>query len=200
MKRSGWKILGSLTLVLLTGCGKDEGYAPGSASVAGGTVAPPCTTCRIFVTASAYDGNLGGPAGADAKCMVDANKPVGGSAYKALVMASGVRSLTLDWVMKPSRTYFRPDGSTAIATTTVNGDFSTLTNPFGGAALFAHTGFGSPNPWTVSSTNFNCLGYTSNSAANYSNVGYVDNASLSYGVGGGGQPCNDPHRLYCVEQ
>lgn len=71
----------------------------------------PCDPCTIFVTATKYNGNLGGISGADAKCASDANNPKDGT-YKALIGGTtrrGTAGNQLDWVIKPSTAYQRRD-------------------------------------------------------------------------------------------
>lgn len=162
--------------------------------------------CRIFVTANTYNGNSGGPAGADARCMNDSGRPNSATRWKAMVVASGARTActssscgtggaaeNLNWVMKPNATYRRPDGS-IYALTNGSAIFSfPLAAGIGPTAAGIWTGLA--GDWTQSS---NCLGWT------------VDDSTLG-AVGEGGSnsatvinwtnsACSSGQLLYCVEQ
>ena len=109
---------------------------------------------RIYVTNSTYNGNLGGVAGADAKCQNDGARPMNSAAVKALLVDSaqvGRRASTIanagngqvDWVLKASAPYVRVGMPPAvlIGTTSVNALFRfPLTNSFRATAGDAWTG------------------------------------------------------------
>ena len=78
-------------------------------SMIGNVTAAP-TKLVIFGSASNFDGNLGGFAGADAKCNADANKPSGAGTYKALLAGNNATVA--------GKTYYRTDKSTIIAVAT----------------------------------------------------------------------------------
>jgi len=67
---------------------------------------------RIFVTASAYNGNLGGISGANDKCNTDANRPDPAKTYRVLIYPVDCCDNT-----KASTTYVRVDGSTVMGNT-----------------------------------------------------------------------------------
>lgn len=173
---------------------------------------------KIFVTALAHNGNLGGITGADAACMGDANYP-GTGTYKALVVdgtnrlactqGNGNENCTasqhIDWVLTSNTTYVRPDDATVIGVTNSEGIFS-----FTGGAMLTHavssntrtvfTGLNSD--WTRyggCGAFCNCNGFTDNSSGNASSVGEasaLSGNSISTSTGA----CDTTASLYCVEQ
>jgi hypothetical protein len=175
--------------------------------------APPCSNGgkRIFVTAATHNGNLGGVAGADARCMSDSNKPGGTSTYKALIVdgssrvacttgyCSGGASEHVDWVLSASRSYYRTDCTTLITTTTASGLLSFgLTNTIHPSSLSAWTG--TSINWVAGNT---CGSWTSSAAgsngelgvSNYSNFGALNPGGIT-----SPDSCDNTFRLYCVEQ
>jgi hypothetical protein len=151
---------------------------------------------RIFVTTSSYTGNLGGIAGADQKCMSDANKPAGSCAWKALIIGDA-RSITRDWVLKPNTTYYRLDGTTPLGATDGGGKLLTpLYNSI--IAINSTTWTGLNTDWS-SDTN-TCTNWTS--AVNSLHSVYLgvtdrtDTGVISAAQGN----CDGVHSLYCVEQ
>lgn len=162
----------------------------------------------IFLTSSAYTGNLGGIAGADAKCNSAGNKP-NGSTYKAMIAASGVRVACttancgggagehIDWVLYPTTQYTRPD-NTAIGTTTANGIFAfSLTASISTASQSPWTGLGAD--WTTSS---NCSSWGStggNGQAGLANATSPSAINAGFGMGSG-LTCAAMYPIYCAEQ
>ncbi len=75
---------------------------------------------RVFLTGATFNGNLGGVAGADARCQADGSRPPTGT-YRALLVALGQRSVQLpggpfNWPLQAYMQYTRADG-TLVATT-----------------------------------------------------------------------------------
>ncbi len=180
-----------------------------------------CTTCKMFFTATNYDGNLGGFTGADAKCNSDASKPAGGGNYKAFLTdvttrrscttsdCSGGASEGLDWVLKANTQYTRADG-TIIGTTNAGAIFAgaALTNPVKGDGVYTEfrTGFRfvTTANWLPHAT-ANCASYTSATGNGVS--GNLSSAALSTGGGSmnnflytNGTTCATAVKLLCVEQ
>ena len=171
---------------------------------------------RIFTTAAVYDGNLGGVAGADAKCQSDANRP-NSSMYKALI-ADGFYRLActqgngscaanqhIDWVMAPNTAYVRPDGTTLIGMTNSAGIISlngaTLAAPFGSYGVTAYTGLNSD--WTYAGSGCagacDCMWFTANSISYSAPIGdawSITGNSISMSTA----KCTTSHAVYCVEQ
>lgn len=166
-----------LALGLVASCGKD-GKAPSLG----------CTQCRIFVTTSTYNGNLGGVAGADAKCMADANNPDTSVEWKAQITDFTYRSFEdPGWVFEANTPYYRPDG-TLIGTTNGLAQLATLTNAISTTAANVWTGGEPPhcNLWNGGTNAHNGFYGSANSTTQ---SGYV-----------GMQTCDQVAHLYCVEQ
>lgn len=166
---------------------------------------------RIFVTASAYNGNLGGVTGADACCMRDGNKPAGTSTYKAMIVdgASRVACTTafctggtaehVDWVLATTTPYYRTDCTTLINTTSTKGLLSFgLTNTI--SATNAGVWTGMSNGWVASNV---CSSWASAAAGSNGDLGYTSYTNGgAINVGGTTSPdtCDNSFHLYCVEQ
>jgi len=162
----------------------------------------------IFYTSTASNGNLGGVAGADAKCNAAPNKP-NSSTYKAIIGGGGRTACTTancsggptehnDWVLYPNQKYVRTGDALEIATTTANGIFTfPLVNTISDS---------SSSPWTGLSTNWTnlyaCSGWAGTSGSATAGVtSYTDNRVLDAGYGGGfGLPCSSMFPIYCAEQ
>jgi len=182
---------------------------------------------RIFVTAATYNGDLRaagagtGIAGADAKCMEDANHPdalltlpnrrtfktmiVDGTNRRACTTANcatGGITENINWVLRPNVTYVRTDGTTPIFTADWNGvwNFSGSFNPWNNPVVQianndVWTGMG--GTWLVSLWGA-CINWTSN-AGNGETAGpsNVNDSAITWS---GGSACNTTNNLYCVEQ
>ena len=169
------------------------------------------TVYKIFVTATAYTGNLrghgvagDGPAGADNLCNADSNKP-NTSSYKAILFANGLREArpTLNnWVLQANTVYVRGSDSAPIFTTNASSifTFGSLTNPFdSGAQKQYWTGFrGSGNEWELGL--YRCNEWQSSSAVVTGRFGLSDATnydSISTGVQ---NSCNLSKYILCAEQ
>jgi len=174
-------------------------------SASNGTNKPP--TLRIFVTSTTYNGNLGGLAGADAKCQARANAASLGGTWKAILSDSTTdASERLDVAgyniidMKgrlavPNGNLWSPnyyDGA--------NNNYLLLSLNLTELKTDATS-----SPWT--STNYNggkyasatCLNWSSNSSANtavYAWMGQIN----TYWIGYNSDNCSLVHSLYCIEQ
>lgn len=168
---------------------------PGFDFAGGPSVGP----LRIFVTASQYQGNLGGIAGADANCNADGNKPLDGSIYKALVGVTGVRDLSTDWPLLPNNLYMRTD-FTPIEITDALGKFpTTLMNSFA-TSVPANSFSGIQNGWIVSASNgtANCSGWTGTGGSQY--YATPTTTDMTTGFFTGSVACTTFLTLICVEQ
>ena len=165
----------------------------------------------IFITAATTTGNIGSIAAADALCAADANKPDAGT-YKAMIVDGpnrqactsagctvGGASEHTDWVLSASTAYYRPDGTTAIATTTSNGVFNLvteLTNSFSATSYGVWSGM--LGDWTTSPGG-SCTNWSSSAggeSANYGDTSKKDTNAISTAV----QACSTSSYLACVEQ
>jgi hypothetical protein len=171
----------------------------------------PCggSACRIFVTTATFSGNLGGIAGADAKCNADAGKP-NASVYKAILLdgfsrtacsgvnctpATGVEQ-SLDWPLFPGKNYVRADGVTVVATSNANALFAApLTNSIatGGAQVWT----GLNIDWT---TAIDTCSNWSDSTSGFSGGRATANTTTNSAWSAGPNPCNVARALYCAEQ
>lgn len=175
---------------------------------------PHCSPCNLFVTATAYNANLGGIAGADNKCTSDANKPPIGT-YKALIVddvnrractsvncnSNGVVE-QIDWVLSPNTSYISINTLNFIFTSDANGLYTNnLTNTFS-AATGIWTGIKNDPSWDwQTDIAHTCSSWTDNVSGNcgtYGVTSWTDSRSIAitsaYGSGG------TLNNLLCVEQ
>ena len=159
----------------------------------------------VFLTSETYNGNLGGVAGADAKCQTLANNAKLPGTYYAWISDSESNS-------SPSNRFKRSPYLDSLPYHNVKGggragkianNWADLTN---GSLLGPITttekgglGLGYPNVWTNTGTNgkfyslFNhCKGWTSTSS---NDIGMAGTSVTIFG-----QSCGLSHRLYCFQQ
>jgi hypothetical protein len=166
-----------------------------------------CPKRLVFVTAAAFDGNLGGLAGADAKCAQAATSGKLRGRYKAWLSAPGASNDALGRLEHAPVPYVLPSSAavandwndlvdatiiSAIHTTEEKKDVSS------GARAWTAT---DPNG-TVS--NVHCLSWTSNAAGEIGRQGNASAISASWtnpsGAGELADACNRLNHLYCFEQ
>lgn len=165
------------------------------------------TQKRLFVTSSSYNGNLGGPTGADTKCNADSNKPADGSTYKAVLsdaasrMACSTANCTLvsenvNWPLGANLTYLRSTDGSAVFISNSAGIFifGTLTAPVESS--------GSNDYWTSINANWtsigsHCSGWTASTGSG--RVGTSDQTN-SNAIFSGSSGCSNSNRLLCAEQ
>ncbi|MGC4089494.1 MAG: DUF1554 domain-containing protein [Polyangiaceae bacterium] len=154
-----------------TASGGASGGSGGTGGVAGKV---------IYLTSTPKKANFSGITGADAEC--NANPPVAGT-YKALIVdgttrvactsancTTGGASEGVGWVLAPSTTYVRPDG-TVIGTTTAAGVFTfPLSAGLGLGGIPYWTGLAAD--WTTSVDT--CTGWTEVAANVFANQGLGD--------------------------
>ncbi|MBL8018731.1 MAG: DUF1554 domain-containing protein [Leptospirales bacterium] len=165
-----------------------------------------------------HNANLGGPTGADALCNNSAqstNKPSG--TYKAMVVDSSTRrpcatptdpncsgGMDPSWIMQPSTTYYRADGTTVVFTTNANGIvvFGTITQ-ITTSSFGVWTGLNAD--WTNHGND--CSAWTSSSGgapgpSTRGKQGQSDqtNGSTLAVAPAAGQNCATTGYVYCVEQ
>lgn len=197
----------------------------GSGIVASNDIKEIDVTCsqnkKIFITNASYNGDLmtaggagSGVEGADSRCNLDANKPIDGATYKALLVDDSNRIActsnnceTLgvaehkDWILNPNTTYIRSADSSIIFTTNENGIFvfGNLSSSFGNAGSeLTWTGLSSGIRWSTSTRHCNL--WTDSTSGDEGRVGstdQVDFRSLRFGTG---EDCNTLRKLICVEQ
>ncbi|MCG9874735.1 MAG: DUF1554 domain-containing protein [Leptospiraceae bacterium] len=178
--------------------------------------------CRIFLTNATFNGNLGGVSGADDKCNSDTNKPSGNFRFKALLVDSTNRTITInsantanptvsgvkDWVLKANTKYLQKSGADFATTTSgaifLNGSnamqTATVLTGMQIAVTFAHTGLTAPGATISPADNTgNCTDWSTSANVNGSRV--TDNtASLTRFSSTVGYTCNQLQHLICVEQ
>jgi hypothetical protein len=189
--------------------------APGESGADVGTDASLVGAKRIFTTAATFDGNLGGVAGADAKCQADTNRP-NASTYKAMIVDGFYRvactqgnencapSQHVGWVLAANTVYVRANGTTIIGTTNSAAIFplsgATLTASFGANSATVYTGIGSD--WTRHpgcGSYCDCTWFTSSSNSDRSSIGEASSLT-SNAIAQSTANCATSHALYCVEQ
>ena len=155
-------------------------------------LAPSGTNKKIFITATSYDGNLGGITGADAKCMADANYP-GNGTYKALLGGTTRKVLpsASSWVLIGGANYLRANDSTLVVTALSNKTFGFIMNPFSALGDFFWAGL-DETAWTVSADN--CTDWTSNDVSTLGEASTITNWTMSL------LSCDTFKPLLCVEQ
>ncbi|MBN8219610.1 MAG: DUF1554 domain-containing protein [Spirochaetes bacterium] len=143
----------------------------------------------IFLSAASYNGNLGGIAGADAKCNADTAKP-NGSTYKAHLyhgtgtIGSELSNLSANYDYKNASNVKIITGSSWVS----SGVTSTLIQPISAASV---------SVWFGNSTD-NCTNWTSSSSLVNSTTG-DSSAQNSLYRQSNNLACNNLFRIYCVE-
>ena len=182
---------------------------------------------RVFVTSTTYDGNLGGLAGADAKCAARAAAAGLSGTYKAWLSSSTTSAASrLTHATVP---YKRTDGVTVANNWTdlTDGDLAVVTSPSPFTVGINHDEFGvalssaTVGAWTATlpdgstadpSGVLNCFSWTSNvaSASPSGGIGYALDIAVTLPVmpGDAGsawtayaiESCSSLYRLYCLQQ
>jgi hypothetical protein len=158
---------------------------------------------RILYPATT-DGDMGGAAGADAKCLAATPLPVGVTAAKAMltdatrvacsVPQCGDGNTQLDWALSSDTHYVRSDGE-FLFTTDANGIF---------AFPMEHDLGSEVNFWDGLNVDFtsitpNCTDWTSNAADQTGRVGFDLGTSESW-LFGGEVSCDSTRPVLCAEQ
>jgi hypothetical protein len=157
---------------------------------------------RVFVTSTSYTGNLGGLAGADAKCQERATAAGLGGTFKAWLSAAGTGNSAGERLTPAPGPYVRTDGIQ------VARDFSDLVdgsiaapiplNEFGVASgqLGAWTG----TMATGEASGFNCNGWTSAAQADVGDFGNQLATDTTWTILPMPLSCDLFRKLYCIEQ
>jgi hypothetical protein len=174
---------------------------------------PSCGTpgvpCRVFITSQTYDGNLGGLAGADARCqaLANASPRTQGGTYKAWLSDFEFADSPALRFANTAQTgpYLRvDDAATVIASgwadltdTELQATISTdeLGQPIGDPALvWSNTGTGG-FPRSAS----NCEGWSILANDEFGGIGTATFTDFHW-TDNGAVSCDTPSRLYCFEQ
>lgn len=170
---------------------------------------PVCTTCRFFSTSITYNGDRGGIAGADAKCMSDSKKPTEPprAVFKAFLVdevnriacttsdcSTGGLSEHKDWILKPDTTYVRAVDNVTIVTTNSLGIFPSQTGDAENPTVNQITTGFNAGGWTTRSSG-HCVGWTEGTTG-ITGLSSSNNLTIT----GGGNYCVTPTVILCVEQ
>jgi hypothetical protein len=166
----------------------------------------------VFLTQNVYNGNLGGPAGADGKCMSDPRNP--GGTYRAMIADdSGGATYTrracanpdctpadatdgTDWVFLANASYYRLNTTVRSFTTNANRIIPFPLLAYADTGAVHWTGIWSD--WTWSGIHCN---QWSNGAAGFSGVtAYPSSTTVQFIFSGFSIPCTNTFSLICVEQ
>lgn len=185
------------TFFILGACGKNDGVSLLSDG----------QPKNVFITASQYNANLGGVAGADAKCASDSRNP-GSGIYKAFIVntttriacttnnCSGGSSEHVDWVLQPNTEYRRLTDGVTVGFTNDDALFTfNLLNPVD-ATYNYWVWTGLTSTWTT--YNNNC-GQWTNPTSGLAGIGLGDKIDLSAVYYGNGS-CPTNGRILCIEQ
>ncbi|MBM9591236.1 DUF1554 domain-containing protein [Leptospira sp. 201903075] len=176
---------------------------------------PHCSPCKMFVTATTYNANLGGIIGADNKCSLDANKPVSGI-YKALIVdnvnrractsvncTSGGVTEQIDWVLAPNTSYVQAlNSSTIIFISDGNGVYNNNLASLISAGAGIWTGIKNDPSWDwqtdITHTCSSWVDSVSTGCGSYGITSWTDSRSIAItSVKADG---NTLKSLLCVEQ
>jgi len=161
----------------------------------------------LFLTSTAYTGNLGGVAGADAKCNARAAAAGLPGTYKAWIADGLGNSPALKWTHYNSP-YVRVDGA-VIANNWVDLTDGTLQNPLNLDEYGAVKGYPINFAWTNTnnngtprSTNANgtCVNWTNGTASYGSTVGSGQYTTNGWWVWDHSPGCDQTASLYCGQQ
>ena len=149
---------------------------------------------RLYLTASTYSGNLGGASGADDKCTSDANYPITGGQFKAL-LGSQDRALwpaPVDWVTGHHIKYRRSIDGEFVTKSNDRRIFNLIMSPFdpGFSTTEYWTGL-DENTWAVSTNN--CGNWSSSESTALGDASDPNDWSIT------ADTCDQLKKLLCVE-
>lgn len=164
----------------------------------------PLSEHRAFVTETTYQGNLGGLAGADAKCALEAangsqTSGVGG-VWRAILSDSTTNArdrIKLTPGVPLKDTSFTPTTVSNLATNLWSGMLqSTIGRTANGVAS------GDRNPWSGTNSmgnkwNYQCSDWTSNQFGNSASYGSVDYTNMAW-IDFSSASCSHYHAIYCI--
>lgn len=156
----------------------------------------------VFITSEEFDGNLGGVAGADAKCQNAADTAGLGKDWKAWIAIDNT-------TVPAARFAFSAHGYQTIDGRPLGGTrfdhfplglLNALDVDENGQAILDN-----PSVWTGiratgAATMFNCIDWTSNSAGDSGSRGITGNTEEAWTALGDSVDCDDSYRFYCFEQ
>lgn len=175
-----------------------------SECISGVCIENACSEVRwVFVSSIAYQGNLGGVSGADAKCQILAEKAGLPGTYKAWI--------SVDNLLEPKLTFRKSNAPYTLTNrTTIADDWNdlidgTLDNRFnidengwnGGGLVWTNTYQSGDQVTTIHD---NCKGYTSNSSTRTGNVGDTFVTTNGHWSSILDVSCDIFRPLYCFQQ
>jgi hypothetical protein len=157
----------------------------------------------LYVTASSYNGNLGGRSGADTKCNSDTNKPssCGGSGFAFISVNSSdeIQDFpTTKSINTAKMWYWQKGASSNIAASSwsdlIDGSISNAATSVGYSAVYTWTG--STAYGVLSSTH--CTNWTSSSSGVTGTRGWSSQTGTSWLSADINLTCNNTFNLYCA--
>ncbi|MBI4039043.1 DUF1554 domain-containing protein, partial [Candidatus Daviesbacteria bacterium] len=170
------------------------------------TPTPTPVPIRVFITSTNYNGNLGGVAGADAKCQTAANSASLGGTWKAWISESAGNSPSVRF---NSTSSYRNSNFALLNGTVIANNWTDLTdgsiqNPINrtenNALAASSRVWTSTNPDGTHNSSGSCSNWTSSLSSFYGFVGHnsLKDNGWSFAIAGDECILNDP--LYCFEQ
>ena len=165
---------------------------------------------KVFVTASNFNGNLGGLSGADSKCNSDSSKPNDGYTYKAILAAGKYGDGTdqrfpgTNWILRTYTKYYKAASlSTALGQTD---DLGRLDNYISLGGNSAWTGFNGSD-WGIQEVaigdNWACNNWTNGDGGVFDTIkGYSHdpNGTGKGWIRGGDAVCTNWKNIICAQQ
>lgn len=155
-------------------------------------------TKRVFVTSTTYDGNLGGLAGADAKCQARANAATLGGTWKAILGDSTITP--------QQRTDYNWDYLVDLWKRPIVAKWElwSWVGYDGSGQIYLREGIGVTELGTggsgIALVGSGCNGWTTNDFAIQSSTGVASDRRWNWYNSTFPSPCNQTGRLYCIEQ
>lgn len=158
---------------------------------------------KIFITSTAYNGNLGGLAGADTKCQTAADSQSLGGTYKAWISGESGGTSAASRLAHASVPYRMVDGTriaddwTDLVDSTL--DTGIVLDEAGGESLNVDVWTNTYEDGSMDSFSGGCTDWTvgtSGGSGGYGRTGIADLEWTNYNT----KTCNNTARLICVEQ
>lgn len=186
-----------------SGGGSSSGGSGGGSDFGGGTGSTgDASSKRVFVTSTTYSGNLGGVAGADAKCQLHADAAALGGTWKAWISSGSVNAIDRIADVGP---WYLVDRMTKVFNNKANlqttPEFAIWADETGGAPSWS----GMSSPWSGSDeagrdSGWDCNGWTSALTTDYATTGDASTDQAWGGATSGPIECDFTGALICFEQ
>ena len=159
---------------------------------------------RIFITINEYSLNLGGIAGADEKCTLEAKEPAkaflvdengcNGSPCRRATQTPFRGDGQIDWPLKPRSSYYRFDNSSVLGFTDENG---LINFPLWGPLSSCFNQISGLNRDFTTKTNQTCNSWTQGTTAYEQAVGWACSTQNTF-LDGGSLDCSGTNKLVCI--